>query len=196
MKKVIIVGTPRGGTQRVHSAFGHAKIDSAWESDADLTISFFMGVDGDDYARKHIPYWDRHVDEIWHQTRDPLYCIPAMADVTPASVWVWQHQYTGLHPTAFRSRMEFCAHFWVRWHEECEARKPIWQYRVEDFDKVWPEMWKRLDIGEAPPINERSDVYDNQRREPITYDEIRSWGPSIHDSVRRLADRYGYEENA
>ena len=48
MKQVIVVGTPRSGTQRVHSAFGHAKIDSGWEQDGgDVTASLFLAVDAD-----------------------------------------------------------------------------------------------------------------------------------------------------
>ena len=198
MNKIIIISTPRAGTQRVHSAFGHAKIDSGWEQDGgDVTASLFLSVDADldDFAfhQRHKPYWDRHVDEIWHQTRDPLYCIPALAAVTPAAIWAWQNRYTGLDPRAFRSRAEFCASFWVAWNEICEQRQPVWQYRVEEFEQHWPEMWKRLDAGEAPPLDDRSVSLDRQTRQPMTYDEIRSWGPTIHDKVRRLAERYGYE---
>lgn len=200
MKNVVVVGTPRSGTQRIHSAFGHAKtVQSGWETDGeDVTLSFFMAADADldDYVfhQRHEPWWNRHVDEVWHQTRDPLYCIPALAAVTPASILAWQARYTGLHPENYRSRQEFCALFWVTWNELCEKRCPIWQYRVEDFEAVWPEMWKRLDAGEAPPLTDRSAVLDRQIREPISYEEIRSWGPTIYDKVRRLAERYGYEE--
>jgi len=195
MKSIVIVGTPRSGTQRVHSAFGHAKVGSAWETDHEnITISCFLAADVDDYNHRHRPYWDRHVDEVWHQTRHPLHCIVSMADVTPPSVWVWQHPITGLHPRNYRSRREFCAYFWARWNEECERRGPIWQYRVEDFERVWPEMWKRLDLGEAPEISPRSMELDrSSQREPMTWDELRSFGPTVHDNVRRLAEKYGYE---
>ena len=193
MKDVIIVSSFRSGTRRVQGAFGQAKIAAAWESDQRLTISAFMAADVDIYAGKHKPWWDRHVDEVWHQTRSPLHCIAAMADVTPHGIWSWQYPITGLHPRKYRTRREFCSKFWVRWNGLCEERNPVWRYRVEDFEKVWPEMWKRLDLGEAPEIDPRSTELDGSaKREPMTWEELRSYG-SVYDDVKRLAERYGYE---
>jgi hypothetical protein len=195
VKDVIVVCTPRAGSQRVHSAFGHAKVASAWEADSKISLSCFLAADIDDYNFRHEPWWNRNVDEVWHQTRHPLYCIAAMADRTPANIWVWQYPVTGLHPREYGEREEFCTRFWIRWNEECEKRNPIWQYRVEDFEeKIWSEMWKRLDLGEAPEINPRSTELDGSaQRVPITWDLVRSYGTDLYDDLRRMAERYGYE---
>ncbi len=200
MQQIIVTGCPRSGTRRLHAAFGQAKVNASHESDNDLTISCFLAVDEDAYPTGHAPYWDREVDEIWHITRHPLDCIASMAARIPHHFWVWQLQFTGLHPGRFRSRREFAAHFWVAWNEYVEERRPDWRFRVEDMEQVWPEMWKRAGLGEAPPIDPRSAEYQGLGRDdagetiyPLTWEELGSWGPTVHDGVRRKADEYGYE---
>ncbi len=208
MKKIIITGCCRSGQRRVHSAFGQAKLRTGYEADVKdsaITISWMLAVDGDNYMGYHEPYWNRHVDEIWHNVRDPLRCIPSMAARIKAAMWMWQKQYTGLHPASptFPNRRMFAANFWVRWNEEAERRGPVWQYRVEDLDKVWPEMWERL--GEpVRPFDDRAEQYRGLTAEsrvneidpiePLTYDEIKSWSPTVCDEVRRMAARYGYAD--
>jgi hypothetical protein len=205
LKKIIITGCCRSGQRRVHASFGQVKLLAGYEQDvqgADITISWMLGVDGDDYMGAHEPYWNRHVDEVWHNVRDPLRCIPSMAARIKGSLWVWQSQYTGLHPArpTFPNRRMFASLFWVKWNEEVERRGPVWQYRVEDINEVWPEMWDRL--GEPlRPMDPRSESYRGQEREknlppiePLTYDEIKAWSPSVCDEVRRMAARYGYAD--
>jgi hypothetical protein len=194
LKKVIITGCCRSGQRRTRSAFGQHKILVGYEQDlpeTDITISWMLAVDGDDYMGAHEPYWNRQVDEIWHNVRDPLRCIPSMASSIKASLWMWQCQYTGLHPAspAFPNRRMFAANFWWKWNEEVERRGPVWQYRIEDLDTVWPDM------------DERSREYQGAERdrlrpsdEPLTYDEIKAWSPSVCDEVRRMAARYGYPD--
>ena len=197
--QVIVTGCPRSGTRKLQAAFGYAKtLDSAHEQDADITISFQLAVDVDEYPSQHKPYWDREVDEIWHQVRNPLLCIPSLAEHIQAQYWVWQCKHTGLHPTAFRSRREFASYFWVKWNDKAQERHPCWRFRIEDLDEAWKVMWDRMGLT-APPIDPRSDEYKGrviERRkpkpEPLTWEELRAWGPSIHDAVAKKYEEYGY----
>ena len=50
-------------------------------------------------------------------------------------------------------------------------------------------------------MDPRSENYQGRVREdlrdpiePMTYDEIKSWSPSVCNSVRRMATRYGYSD--
>lgn len=200
MKKIIITGCPRSGTRRLQSAFGFAKVPASHERDGEITISCALAVDTDNYISQHEPYWSRELDEVWHQVRDPLLCIPSMATTIPSRFWAWQYPLTGLHPKAFRSMREFAAHFWVRWNLETERRGPVYRFRIEDLESEWPVMWERLELGEATPIDPRHKEYKHkgaddarEKPEPVTYEELCAFGPSIHDSVREMAERYGYE---
>lgn len=206
MKKVVVMGCPRSGQRYLQSAFGQVKVLAGWEQDvgdSNITISYMLAADTDDYRGRHEPWWNRKPDEVWHNLRHPLRCIPSMAARLPGSVWSWQYHITGLHPRSetFPNRRMFAALFWAKWNEQAEQRNPDWQYRIEDLGNgVWEEMWERL--GEDPkPLYPRGEGYRGSEREkgleppePMTYDEIKSWSPSVCDEVRRMADRYGYSD--
>lgn len=205
MKKVIITGCPRSGTRRVQAQFGQAKISAGHEVDADITVSCLMAVDADMFFANaaHRPYWDRHVDEVWHQVRNPLNCITSMVKHIRAPFWVWQSQFTGLHPRNFDSRRHFATHFWTSWNIEAEKRGTVYRFRIEDLAEEWPVMWDRLGLGVAPPIDKRAEQYhlkgaddariSDEKEEPLTWEEIRSWGPTIYNTTRDMAERYGYD---
>lgn len=205
MKRVVVVGCPRSGTRRLQTEFGLNKVDAAHEADADLTVSCFLSVDADTFPVAHAPWWDREVDEVWHQVRHPLATIPSIAANIAASFWVWQSEFTGLHPRNFENRRFLAAIFWHDWNRHAEQRRPDYRFRIEDLESEWPVMWQRLGLGDAPPLNPRAVDYPNKHATRkrhdhaelaarMTWDEVKSWGPSIHDRLRRMADSYGYEE--
>lgn len=191
---VLVTGCGRSGTGYMARFLRSSGVDILHEHmGSDGSVSWLMA------ARIDWAPWgplakDYKFEHVFHQVRDPLKVIQSFYNVPPRATWEW---ISAVIPQIklTDSDLTKCAKYWVYWNLMAEKRAE-WTYRIEDFDKAYKEMGRRLGKTFDETILHSIPKDTNTKGPPIRvitweilHDELDS---DTYNKVRSLAQRYGY----
>lgn len=194
-RKLLITGCPRSGTRFTTEVLKKSGLRVNHEAmGPDGLVSCFFTVNDFWYPGGHIGRRDQFdFEHVWHQIRHPLKVIASMSadHGMPGDFRHWQEKHTGI-PGDYEPRILRWANFWRHW-VPLATKQAQWTYRIEDFDGVWTEMRKRLEIEDEPDLSKISRAMGSKRPDSLSWDDLEKLDRHVAYQVRRLAEQYGYE---
>jgi hypothetical protein len=193
-KFLLITGCGRSGTQYMAKFLRKSGLKVGHERmKAHGTVSWLMASTADWSPWGPIAS-DYEFIHIFHQIRDPLKVIQSFYNVPPAASWEWISESIP-QISMDDSDLVKCAKYWYYWNLLAES-KAEWTYRIEDFDRVYIEIGKRLGITFERAILQKLSKETNTKGKPariITWDILRDeLPPDLFHKVEQLARKYKY----
>lgn len=159
------------------------------------TVSSYFAVDDDYYQGPHQAAGDRlskfQFEKTWHLVRDPLAIVSSISFGMQETWWDWQRRHTRIDQKKIGSLLA-AGQFVSKWTRLCEKMNPEVTYRIEDWQKDWPEIAERLGIA-VEPLPDFSKANAIVPKPLLSWDEIKSEDASVYDDLKEIAARYGYE---
>lgn len=144
----------------------------------------------------------RHLEQhkrfspILHQVRHPLKVFRS-ADVLKESTQYRRCKELTMRDPKLTIKLEQIMWSWVNW---CTAADAIseYRYKIEDFDEIYPEVFKKLGIAPPNPLPDipkdtNSWVDNGNHIEEVTWDMLYDLNPILAAQVNNLAEEYNYE---
>lgn len=191
---VLITGCGRSGTGYMKDFLKASGLDVRHEyMGADGSVSWLMAADVDRAPWGPLSK-DFHFKHVFHQIRDPLKVMQSFYDYPPRATWEW---ISDVIPEIklTDSDMTKVAKYWYYWNLMAEA-KAEWSYRIEDFDKKYIEMGRRLGLRFDKKVLAGISKKNNSKGPVKT---LFTWSllkaeidPDLYEKICKLAERYGY----
>jgi len=186
---LLITGSGRSGTAYITRVLQRCGLDVKHEAvGKDGSVSGFYCFEAKSYPGKHKTPRPKF-DVILHQVRDPLKTI---ASVTTGRNRDWSQQFVDVEHDA--SPLRWACYYWLTWNREAE-RQALWTYRIEELSTAWETLRSVLDFDTdyaSATFNVPLTV-NAREHAAITWRAVQNAAPEIYDSIRAMADRYGYE---
>lgn len=193
VRYLLITGCSRSGTMYITKVLQQCGLKVCHESDGqDGIVSWLMAAPGTEtpFGPGGSKY---HFIHIFHQVRDPLKAIPSIC-TEPFEAWLYISQHVPEvkwdEPILIRA-----AKYYYYWNKMAE-KKAEWTYRIEDIEKVFPEMEERLGVtlDKKALKSVPKDTHTRGKREPCTWQELKNvLEPEFYQKLVKMAIRYGYE---
>lgn len=192
---ILVVGCGRSGTKYMAKFLQASGLDVGHEKmGKDGSVSWLMSAIID-WAPWGPLSKDFHFRHIFHQVRNPVKMIQSFYNIPPLATWEWISEVIPeIKPSD--SVLTKSAKYWLYWNLMSEKRAE-WTYRIENFDKEYKEMGRRLGITfneqTLQSISKKTNAKNNSIRLlswKILRDELE---PQLLNDIRKLALRYGYE---
>lgn len=155
----------------------------------DGTVSAFHAVEGFWRRGEHPVEWD----VIVQQTRHPLDVIRSLNSRGGMRIWVWQEKYTGIpHGQKWDDRditpMERSCRFVLAFEDIMAKRNPVYRYRIEEIEDVWPDLQKILEIEKPFPASVKRRGGNPYKGDRLRYEDLGDYA----NPIRALSRSYGY----
>lgn len=193
-KKVLVTGCGRSGTGYMCAFLKASGLDVHHEyMGQEGTVSWLMGADVEKAPWGPLSK-DFHFQHVFHQVRNPLKVIQSFYNVPPLATWEWiAHSIPQIHLED--PLLTKCAKYWVYWNKMVE-KKAEWTFRIEDFDRVYPEMGQRLGVKFNRKVLNTIGKKTNTKGPPkriITWKILKEeLDPQTYAQVVKMAKRYKY----
>lgn len=204
-KKVLVTGCCRSGTKYTNRVLNRAGVKVKHENmGKDGTVSCFFFLDCESYPydprteRGHLG--DRlgnyTFDVTLHQVRNPLKAIPAQAAIYSREHLDWVDS-NNLVPSFMSPRILHAAHLWLATNEIVSTMAD-YTYRVENMEEEWPIIANLLNINPVKvPFPQEVKPHHRKRMKPtyykpLTWQDLFDQDAFVAESVRMMADTYGY----
>lgn len=193
-KLLLITGCGRSGTGFMSDFLRASGVDAQHEEmGKEGSVSWLMGSDIG-WAPWGPLYRDYRFKHIFHQVRDPVKVIQSMYNLPPRAKWDWVAESLP-QMNSTDSSLTKCVKYWIFWNKMVEA-KAEWTYRIEDFDKVYKKMGKKLGLFFDKKVLASIPKDTNTKgppSRPITWDILREEiEPELFGLLQAEAKRYGY----
>lgn len=201
---LLVTGCARGGTTYITKVLEKNHLKIRHERLGDDGMVAWQGAFDVNYGAHewYLPDAKIRFQHIFHQTRHPLGVITSVYHKAyPKLGKNWAHAWEYIMECVPEINREDswvvkCAKYWYYWNLAAEKRAE-WTYRVEDIEKVLPEMSKRLGVELSVEVlatipkdtNHRKPQSDFKATWAILQKEL---DPELFLKVKELAQRYGY----
>ncbi len=182
VKRTCILSHGRSGTVYTSMVLSSIGLDFGHEEDGkDGCIGgvFFKGHrDLDSY------------EQVFHQVRNPLLVISSSTTCKHGSfkrvfAEIGADNINESDPLR-RSMISWL--LYTEWAEE----QSIWRYRIEDFEKIWPELLHRMNIDRTDLPNLPTNI-NTRLHKYYTWTELESKDTELANEVKKRARSFGYE---
>ncbi len=179
MRKLLIIGCGRSGTMYTVKLLQELGFDIQHEvMGSDGMVSWFATFeDCCCLPKEHLPPVKHSDFIILHQVRHPVETIASIQTFTERS---WQRVCMRVPEISLRDPLLVrCMKYWYHWNSIAEE-KAVLTYRVESLDRLDTQRVSKR-------INQRE-------HSELTWADLKSVHSALCESVREVADRYGYSD--
>lgn len=198
-RRVLVLGTPRGGTKYMAAVLRAAGLDVGHEeTGTEGTVTHYFVIDTDDYSLAGRRPQGDHPDErrsdfdfrfVLHQTRHPLPAIASIRDNMGARYFRWVARHTHLNadwPPLYRA-----AWLWLHWHVRIDAQSPDLTFAVEHLADEWEDVCDQIGLFIDFPRHVEYST-SRSRNHPLGWSELDDMDPVLSGRIREKAMDYGY----
>lgn len=195
-KEVLILACPRSGTRWMAEVLRQTGLAIRHEGMGGA------GTIGPQYAVDDYWYGAKYKGDVrsnycfartLHQVRHPLPTIASLAADLPEAFWHWQEKHTGIgwQPDPILR----AARFWCAWTRLIRRNPITYTYRIENIERVWPELCGILQLPGKRPLPEVSQATAHRRMpRRLAWEEIKDQDRQLYADLRTMAGRLGYRE--
>lgn len=194
-KALLVTGCGRSGTGFMASFLNTAGYPVGHERMGQKgTVSWLTGakVPVAPWGPKWINFNFKHV---FHQVRNPIKVIQSMYNVPPRAGWDWiGYVLPQIDPDD--DTLTKSVKYWIYWNEMVEAEAD-WTYRIEDLEKLLPELSERLGFHFSNKIFKSIPKDTNTKGPPkviLSWEYLRdNIDPELYLALEGMANHYGYK---
>lgn len=201
---LLVTGCARSGTTFITKVLEKNHLKISHERLGDDGMVAWQGAFDVNYGAHawHLPDAKIRFQHIFHQTRHPLPVITSLYHkVYPNLGKNWAHAWDFIMDCVPEIHKEDswvvkCAKYWYYWNLAAEKRAE-WTYKVEDIEKILPEMSKRLGVNLKTEVLSTIPKDTNHRKPQSNFKATwailqKELDPELFLKIKELAQRYGY----
>jgi hypothetical protein len=220
MKKILAIGTPRGGTgytssfmEDIGRKIGHEKMSTYGVSDWTMLLPK-LGVDVEIPHNK--PHRNEKFEFLVHIIREPFSCVCTMVNIYGSSfvfddngIEKVKHRNVvyfskKINPNLFdgcKNKFDACARAYLFWHEKIESLNPDFTFRIEkDHDKYVDFLVQQNILDKKVEIKQKhktpvtlKDTHPKKTRKITPEDVLSNLTKEAKESLEAFKKKYNYE---
>lgn len=137
---------------------------------------------------------DFKFENIFHQIRNPILCIPSMAMIYSRPIMDW-FEVNKLCDPEMKNRLHKCMAIWLEVNTRAE-KIADYRYKIEEVSAHWPKLVRRMGFdSKTHPMVDVGMKHraTKSRKRIVTWDELSEIDTQLTKSIKKMARRYRYD---